>query len=184
VVSATRPLGVDAVASFARRRDGSVDVVLHLPGVPSFEGPTTLRLRNGDTTLRAPATTREVEDGVRVEASVPDRGLGDHVWQLALRTEDPRTVHRLQARLLAGRRRPVALLTGPRPTTVVPPPAPRRARAAAGRDGAGAPRGVRARRAAVTVVDTLLRPLPDARARRVRSGLAGVARRLPRTGRR
>jgi len=168
-------MSVDTVASYARRRNDAVDLVLHLPDAAAVTEPTTLRLRHGQVTLRCEATCRRTADGVLLTASVPGRRLGDHVWQLSLRTGEEQAAHRLEARLLASRKQPVALLTGPLPKTVLPPPRPR----AKTPPPATTP-AARARRAAVVAVDTVLKPLPDEQAARYRRALAGAARRLSR----
>jgi hypothetical protein len=175
-VSPIETMSVDTVASYARRRADAVDVVLFLPGAPALDEPTTLRLRNGQKTLRCAATSLPTAGGVLVTASVPDRQLGKQVWRLSLLTGEPRTSRQLEARLLASREQPVALLTGPLPETVLQPPRPRATTAPGGPTTPAA----RARRGAVKVVDTLLSPLPDEQAARYRSALAGVARRVSR----
>jgi len=176
-VSPIETMSVDTVASYARRRADAVDVVLLLPDAPAFDEPTTLRLRDGQKTLRCAATCVQTAGGVLVTASVPGRQLGKQVWRLSLQTGEPRTSHQLEARLLASRAQPVALLTGPVPETVLQPPRPRATTAPSG----PATPAARARRGAVKVVDTLLSPLPDDRAARYRGALAGVARRVSRS---
>lgn len=116
-------LPVSETLSFAHRTPEGVRVVVHLPG-PAPDGTSRLRLRRGDKTVRVVASAKAVEDGTLVEATVPKGQLGPGVWTLAVdsRSEGFR---RLQAVLLTGKGRPIALLPGPRPRTKMPEPQPR-----------------------------------------------------------
>jgi hypothetical protein len=177
-MDATDVYDVEPVASFASSADDLVQLVLHLPETPPVDASATLTLRAGQRrVVRAEATVTidtGAAEGALVEASVPTARLGKGTWRLSLRSGQDGPPVRLQARLVTGPRLPVALVTGPAARTRMPAPAPRR------RPGArpGRPAASRGWRAARRAVDTALSPLPDEQAARLRSVLAGAARRV------
>jgi capsular polysaccharide biosynthesis protein len=120
-------VGVDPLHSWARRRDGGVEVRLALLGDPGTAvGEVEVRLRARSRRITAHGTTSAT--GI-VAFTVPDEGLARRAWRLALRpvgAPSEAGVTRLRARLLAPPGRPVALLTGPEPSPSIPPPCPRR----------------------------------------------------------
>jgi hypothetical protein len=130
---------VDIAASYARRLDDEVQLVLLLPDAEPGPGPVVVRLRDGGRTLKHPATIGLVPGGARLEMVAPAQKLGRGVWRLAVRTRPDAAFTRIEARLLTGRGQPVALLPGPAPETRMPAPEP------AGRPATEAARGLPAR---------------------------------------
>ena len=109
---------VSNIASYARRVDDQVRVVLHLPELDT--GPlhdARLRFVAGDQRFGVPATVTPASPGVIVTAQAGGDRLGDSVWQLVLVGAGGETTWRLEARLLARPGQPVALLPGPAPKT-------------------------------------------------------------------
>ncbi|MFC4783171.1 hypothetical protein ACT8ZV_01755 [Nocardioides sp. MAHUQ-72] len=115
---------VDVAASYARRDDEGVHLVLLLPDLETGSGPVVVRLRDGERTVRRPAVVSTDADGVRLELVLPAAKLGRGVWRLAVRTAPDAPFTRIEARLLTGRKQPVALLPGPTPATRMPAPEP------------------------------------------------------------
>lgn len=116
---------VELVSSYAYRDGDDVRLVMDLPGQQSAGTSMTIRFRNGERGFRRPVTVVSSSQGVRLEVAVPARRLGRQVWALAIQPDEGGPFVRLQARLLAKPDQPVALLTGPVPTTRLPEPAPR-----------------------------------------------------------
>ncbi len=170
----TTPLTVEVAASFARRADPDVRIVLTVADAPAAVEPEQLRLRTGKRTVRVPVQRRTTPEGTVFEASVPDARLRSAVWELAvLGGEGPtRRETALLARLLTKKNQPVALLPGPTPSTRLPAPHPRPEPEAAGR------LQPRVRAVAVRTVDGALSVLPDDVAARYREKLARAARRI------
>ncbi|MDN5894608.1 MAG: hypothetical protein L0H93_11345 [Nocardioides sp.] len=119
---------IDLVESFARRRDGRVEIVLVGPEAAIGSNPFVM-LRQGERRVKAPARLVEDEQGRRVVATLPAvRNLWG-TWALRLKSDSEPSV-RIQARLLVqGPRRPVVLLWGARGgESRLPVPSPRRTR--------------------------------------------------------
>lgn len=155
-------LPVDLTTSYAQRRGSVIRLVLGLVD-PVVAGSSLLlasRKRTAVASLEpgsAPGT---------LEARVSDLPPG--VWRLAVGT-DAETATALEARLVAFRKQPVALLPGPRPTTKMAPPEPRAT--------APATPGT-ARRVAARTVDSALAVLPERRRGPARERLVRLGRRL------
>jgi hypothetical protein len=128
---------VDVAASYARRVEGGIQVVLLLPDADPGPGPVEVRLREAGRTLKREAAVHLEPNGVRLELVVPAQRLGQGVWRLAVRTAPEDSFTRIEARLLTSRRQPVALLPGPAPDTRMPAPEP--AARPAGRPARGLP---------------------------------------------
>lgn len=160
---------VDEALTFARRRGDVVELTLELPHPPTVSATTELVLRKPKLALRVPVTTSESARGLLLHASVPASGLQAGTWKVLLEgvAESDGAVS-LQARLVVDPRLPVALLTGPRPSSVHAPPAPRSPQ--------GRTSGLR--RAAVSAVDTALSPLSPERAARYRGRLKDAVRKV------
>lgn len=155
-------LSVDLTTSYAQRTGGTIRVVLGLDD-SSGAGPS-LRLRS-----RKRVATAVIEPGSTpgtVEARVANLPPG--VWRLSLGTEEGDAVP-LEARLVAVRKQPVALLPGPRPATKMAPPQPREV---------PVPKPSTARRIASRTVDSALVLLPEQRRRPARARLARLGRRI------
>ncbi len=166
-------LTVETIASYAHRVDDTVRLVLEVPEAPELAGPT-LRLRRakGGPSVTVPATVSLGPSGTRIEAGIEADRLPPGVWHMWLRPDPEQPQTRLQARLVSSRRHPIALLPGPAPRTSSAP-----AIAAPRRRTPPAPRG-RLRQVAVKSVDAALARLPEERASRYRSVIAGAAHRL------
>ena len=162
---ATDATGMIPVAypySFAHRTGSRVRIVLDLDASAELAGTApVLRLSNQKRRVRGLARVSANGDRLRLEATVPRRELTPGVWQLALRPGPQHPRRRVQARLLVGGNRPVALLPGRPPRAGVQPP----------RSTAGTGRARRAFEAA-------LRPLPDRRAAQVRRLARRAVRRV------
>lgn len=120
-----KQLNVDAVTSYAHRDGESLRLVIRLTRMQDAT-PGDLVLRRRKRSLRYHAETRAVGDDLEVSARVPVADLPDGVWQLALRRQGAARGQLLKARLVKNRKQPVALVTGRRPATTMPPPRPRR----------------------------------------------------------
>ena len=149
---------VDETLSFAHRAGGEVRVRLRLPAGTLQAGPAAVGLGVGRKGFQVPADVTTDEQGATVDFAAPGARLRQRVWSLAVHPSPDAPAVPVEARLLARRDQPVALLPGPVPTTRLPEPAPRaetnpalraarrlptpvkrvlrRARAAAGRRGA------------------------------------------------
>lgn len=147
---------IDLVDSYARRRDGRVEIILANPETSIGANPF-LVLRQEGRKVKAPARLVEDASGRRLVATVPPRKSLRGTWQIALRSDSESPV-RVQARLLVqGPKRPVVLLWG-RNAAPSRLPDPKRAEAPAPQ-----PTGV-ARAAAHKVLSVL----PEGRAEQVR----------------
>ncbi|QIX25389.1 hypothetical protein ncot_01380 [Nocardioides sp. JQ2195] len=104
---------IDLVDSYARRRNGQVEIVLADPQSPIGENPV-LVLRQDQRKLKAPAQLVEDESGRRLVATLAPGNLRG-TWRIALKSDaGPRV--RVEARLLVqGPKRPVVLLWGRNP---------------------------------------------------------------------
>jgi hypothetical protein len=120
-----RSAPVELVSSYAYRDGDDVRLVMDVPDQQVAGTSVTMRFRSGERVFRRPANAVSSSRGVRLEAAVPARRLGRQVWALAIQPDEGGPFLRLQARLLAKPDQPVALLTGPVPTTRLPEPAPR-----------------------------------------------------------
>ena len=161
------PATLDLVGSYARRRDGQVELVLARSDLPASTGPLVVRLTKGTQAVTGTATVQEHGEGTDVIGHVPAAALRDGVWQIGLGGEGDDEFAPVTARLLVQGARPVVLLWGEKGT--------------ASRVPAGRPTPSVARRVATVggrAVDTGLRALPAARAEQVRSTLRRVARRI------
>ncbi len=159
-------LPVDLTTSFAQRAEGGVRLVLGLPDRP--EGASELRLTSGKRRVTAPVVS--AGPGDVVEVLIPGGELPAGVWKLSLCTAGDPVV--LEARLLANRRQPVALLTGQTPSTRMAPPVPKEVPAAPARTMQ------KVRHAAARTVDTVLAVLPEQPRAKARSTLVKVGRRV------
>lgn len=135
---------VELVTSYAYRDGEAIRLVMDLPTLAPAGAEVSVRLRRGNRFLYAEGTASAATTGTRIEATVPGRRLGRRAWTLAIQPAGENEYQPIQARLLARFSQPVALLTGPVPTTrmaepqprAVPKPAPSlgaRARSVAGR---------------------------------------------------
>lgn len=159
---------VETIASYARRSESGVRLVLHLPDVQSTETATAqVRLKSGRGSVRANATVRPALPGVHIEADIPAKRLPPSVWRIAVRLDSEGPFRRVQARLLTSRTQPIALLPGPTPKTLMDPPPARTPKA-----------HPRVLRSAGRVVDHALGVLPAERATRYRATLRRSARRI------
>jgi hypothetical protein len=151
-------VSVDETLSFAHRAGGEVRVRLRLPAGTLSAGPAEVRLGAARKGFRVPADVTADEQGTTVDFAAPGGRLRQRVWTLAVHPSPDAAPVSVEARVLARRDLPVALLPGPVPTTRLPEPSPRqetnvalraarrlprpvkralrRARAAAGRRGA------------------------------------------------
>ena len=106
---------VDLVASYARRRGDSVEIVI---GDPTFRDPAFLTadapvvavLRSDRRRVRVPATIVDDARGRRLVISCPRTRLGRGTWTITLRADGRR--QRVDARLLVQGQRPLVLLWG------------------------------------------------------------------------
>jgi hypothetical protein len=131
------PQPIEAVASYARRADDVVRVVLVLPddlrdvaGDALTSRRVWLRLRHSaDGEHRAARVPARVTPGdrPRLDVDVPAAELAPGVWNLALRLGKGGPLVQLEARLLVTDTtvQPLALLAGPQPLTKMPEPEPR-----------------------------------------------------------
>ena len=156
---------VETISSYARRRDGAVAVILHLPELATGAGEGDVRLASGRRNVSARATVKEAVPGARVEAELPAEQLPPGVWTVSVKLDGDTSFQSVQARLLTSGQQPIALLTGPRGgaglTAGAPVTGRRRVAAQAGR-----------------VLDRVLAVLPPEQARRYRSTLRKTARRV------
>jgi hypothetical protein len=164
---------VETIASYANRVEGTIHLVLQLPGGPTVTEPT-LRLRRPKrgATVQVSATSSVSSDGTLLEADIDADELPPGVWHMWLRPGPDQEETRLQARLLTSRRQPIALLPGPAPRTPSGPVIP------APRSKAPTPQRSNIRRVAVKGVDAALSRLPEQRASRYRARLARAANRV------
>lgn len=122
-----RPYLLDETASYARRSNGSVLLVLRMSLDEPLDVPEArLRFSDGERQVRTRARLRRTGESVVVlEADVPAARLTPGTWRLALRPGPDESWTPLQARLLVpSPGQPVALLPGPEPRTRMAPPAP------------------------------------------------------------
>lgn len=138
-------LGVDELSSWARRRDGGIDVSVRLPRTTLATGPTEVRLVAGNARRRCEGTVRADGDARVLDFRVDQLRLGHLAWQIAVRSGEQDRFRRVRARLLAVGGQPVALLPGPAPATVLAAPAPRGSQTPVRRLVAALPPPVRAR---------------------------------------
>jgi len=118
-------LPVEIVSSFAHRRGEDIRVVLHLPALgPVSSSTVPVRFSDGKRRVGRPAEARAAEPGTILELSVPAKVFGRGLWRLAVRADGPGGFVPVEARLMTGRRQPIALLPGPAPTTRLPEPTP------------------------------------------------------------
>ena len=116
---------VSVITSLAHRSGDAVRVVIHLPGLDLPAGEALLRcVEPGGRRVRVPGTVTVAEAGVHVEALIPAARLRGAVWRLAVKAAGTDVWVPVEARLLANRRQPIALLPGPRPVTRMPEPVP------------------------------------------------------------
>jgi hypothetical protein len=120
-----QPVSVDGILSYAYRDGDEVHSVVQLEGLQLPAGPVVVRLRSGKRRFRRPATVVATGSGARLEFSAPAQRLGRAVWALAVLPEEGGPFVRVQARLLAHPKLPVALLAGPTPRTRLAEPQPR-----------------------------------------------------------
>lgn len=116
---------VDIIASLAHRQGKGIRLVLHLPELEVLDVATVpVRFTDGNRSVRRSATVTPVNEGILLELTVAAKRLGRGIWTLALRPETPGRFVGIEARLLTGRRQPVALIPGPVPDTRLPEPRP------------------------------------------------------------
>ncbi|MGH3510006.1 MAG: hypothetical protein ACRDPI_07225 [Nocardioidaceae bacterium] len=109
----TDVIAIDETSSYAYRDGKDVHLVLRLPASDLESGAATVRFVSGKRRFRRPATAVAVDGGVTLELSAPATRLGHLVWKIAVLRVGPQRLVRIQARLLASNRQPVALLPGP-----------------------------------------------------------------------
>jgi hypothetical protein len=118
-----RPHHVEAANSYARRTGAGVFVQLHLPRTDALEQPL-VRFKNRKSPKAEPVdvdgSVADAQDGIML--TVRADALPEGLWQVGVREAGADTFRRVQARLLSRRGQPIALLTGPRPATKMPPP--------------------------------------------------------------
>jgi len=124
-MSARGALEVDELTSWARRRDGGIEVSVRLPGTPLPPGPVQVRLVAGDARRRSDGTARADGDATVLDFRVDQPRLGPRAWQITVRSGEQDPFRRVRARVLAVADQPVALLPGPAPATVHAAPRPR-----------------------------------------------------------
>jgi hypothetical protein len=117
-------IDVDPIGSYAHRAGDEIHVVLSLVDGVVDGDSVTMRLGNGDRTVRCQAKVTTSPQGVVLDLRAPAKKLGRGVWGLAYRAQPGGELTRLEARLLTGARQPIALIPGPRPATRMPEPTP------------------------------------------------------------
>jgi len=118
-------LRVDPLLSYARRVEGSIQVVLDIEGDRS-DAEVALRLLGGGDVLDVPATVEPSGPGrSRVEAVVPADQVGGHTRRMKLLDPPDGEPRNLQTRLMVRDGMPVALLPGRAPDTQLREPQPR-----------------------------------------------------------
>lgn len=125
-------LNVDQTLSYAQRSGGGYRVLLWTTDQVQPAQDAHLRLRNRKRTVRVPLQVTAEAAGSRLEARLGTSEIGPGTWRLAVVDGEEQPVL-CEARLVIGRDQPVALLTGPEPTTAMGPPRPRRRAASSGR---------------------------------------------------
>lgn len=113
------PVPFDLVASYARLRDGTAEVVLADPQLPALDPDTFAVLRTDHARVRAHVAVVGGESGRRLVIGCPRRRLTDGTWAIVVRTGTQR--HRLGARLLVQDQRPLVLLWGAKGAPSRPP---------------------------------------------------------------
>ena len=116
-------VSVDETLSFAHRAGGEVRVRLRVPAGSLAAGPSAVRLSAGRRTSGSPPTSPPTSRGSPSTSPLPAPGCGgggSGPWRSA-RGRTPPAVS-VEARLLARRDQPVALLPGPVPSTRLPEP--------------------------------------------------------------
>ena len=115
---------VDETLSFAHRDDEAVRVRLRLPGDSVPAGRAAVRLSAGAKRFKVAADVTADEHGATVDFTAAGAKLRQLVWSLDIQPSAGGPSVPVQARLLARRDQPVALLPGPVPTTRLPAPSP------------------------------------------------------------
>ena len=126
---------LDETRSFAHREGDQIRLSLRVRGAVLQAAPAVVQLRAGKTRVRVPAEVTSDEQGATVAFSAPEARLRRRVWSMAIQSQTGDDSVPVQARLLARRTQPVALLPGPTPTTRLAPPTPRGGRSLAVRAG-------------------------------------------------
>ena len=161
---------VDPVGTFACRAGSNLHLQLRLPRQRELLAPKLrLRHRRTDEVIETGATVQPSGTGQLLIADIPQAQLEHGLWWVALKPNEDAPYRRTQARLLLNDKQPIALLAGGMPETRMAPPTPRAQRRRTQR---------KVHQRAVATVDRVLRRLPDERASRYRSHLAGLARRI------
>jgi hypothetical protein len=120
-----QPVALDETLSFAHRDDDAVKVRLRVPGVSVPAGRATVGLSAGARRFQVVADVLADEQGITVDFTAPGAKLQQRVWSVDIQPSSGAPSVLVQARLLARRDQPVALLPGPVPTTRLPAPSPR-----------------------------------------------------------
>jgi hypothetical protein len=180
-------LTVELSASYAHRAGDDIHVVLSLADEVPADAAARLQLRAGRKVVRVPATPTEpavsaaadgldqsdapeAPSGLVLDARVPAADLRPGVWSVGIVGTDG-AVTPVEARLLNSRKQPIALLPGPVPRTILPPPqrtAPARPTAARARVYATASK----------IANRGLSLLPEQQASRYRTVLKKAGRRV------
>ena len=124
------PTPVELVTSYAYRDGDSIKLVMDLPGFTTTADEIGVQLRRGKQVRRVQGAASSTALGTRLDVVVPGRALGRRAWRLAIQADGDADYRPIQARLLARQAQPVALLTGPVPTTRMAEPTPRPRKAA------------------------------------------------------
>ncbi|HEY7044999.1 MAG TPA: glycosyltransferase 61 family protein [Nocardioidaceae bacterium] len=117
---------VDELLSWARREGPAIQVGLRLPGADLAPGKTTVRLTRRKGELQVDADATGESDAVTLAFTVPRTTLAPPAWRIAVQTGADGRFQPVEARLLAPKDQPVAVLPGPPPDTKMPAPSPRR----------------------------------------------------------
>ena len=115
---------LDETLSFAHRDDQAVKVRLRVPGDTVPAGRAAVGLSAGARRFKVAADVTADEHGATVDFTAAGAKLRQLVWSLDIRPSAGGPAIPVQARLLARRDQPVALLPGPVPTTRLAAPSP------------------------------------------------------------
>jgi hypothetical protein len=118
-------VALDETLSFAHRDDEAVKVRLRMPGGSVPAGRATVGLSSGARRFKVAADVTADEHGATVDFTAPGPKLRQLVWSLDIQPSSGGPSVLVEARLMARRDQPVALLPGPVPTTRLPAPSPR-----------------------------------------------------------
>lgn len=159
------PATFDLVGSFARRRGADVEIVLSEPKTEVSGSPVVVTLAKAGRSIDASGDLADGASGRRLTVRAPRDRFTDGTWSLRLRNTSG-TAEILDARLLVQGERPLVLLWGATDSpSIVPPRRVDQVKRTVVKSGGKA-------------LDRALSVLPDGQARRIRSQVRVVARRV------